>query len=184
MKKLIATLGGLALAAVGAVISPASAALKVGSTAPDFRAEGALDGKNFPFHLADALKKGPVVLYFFPAAFTPGCTVEAHEFAEAAAQFGAMGATLIGVTAGNVDRIAEFSKVECRSKFPVAGDPKLAIAKSYDATLALFPGHSNRTSYLIGTDGKVAAVYSNLSPKNHVEEMLAGVKAWRAAHPA
>ena len=184
MKKLIAIVGSLVIAAAGAMVSPASAALSVGSTAPDFRAEGALDGKSFTFHLADALKKGPVVLYFFPAAFTPGCTIEAHNFAEAAAQFNAMGATLIGVTAGNVDRIAEFSKVECRSKFAVAGDPKLAIAKSYDATLALFPGHSNRTSYVIGTDGKVAAVYSNLSPKNHVEAMLAGVKAWRAAHPA
>ncbi len=184
MKKMLlaaAAVAGLAIAGLAAL--PADAALPVGAAAPDFTADGALDGAPFKFHLAEALKSGPVVLYFFPAAFTSGCTVEAHNFAEAAAQFKAMGATLIGVTAGNTDRIAEFSKVECRSKFPVAADPKLAIAKSYDATLALYPGHSNRTSYVIGSDGKVSAVYSNLSPQNHVEEMLAGVKAWRAAHP-
>ncbi len=182
MKKTLAALGGVVLAVAGPIVSPASAALKVGAPAPDFSAQGALGGKTFAFHLADALKKGPVVLYFFPAAFTPGCTVEAHDFAEATAQFTAIGATLIGVTAGNVDRIAEFSKVECRSKFPVAGDPNLKIAKSYHATMALVPGYSSRTSYVIGTDGRVAAVYSDLSAKHHVDEMLAGVKAWRAAH--
>lgn len=174
----------VALAAFVAMnAAPAMAALAVGAPAPNFRAEGALGGAPFKFHLADALKKGPVVLYFFPAAFTSGCTIEAHNFAEAADKFEKMGATLIGVTAGNIDRIAEFSKSECRSKFPVAGDPKLAIAKSYDATLALYPGHSDRTSYVIGTDGKISAVYSNLSAQHHVEEMLAGVTKWRAAHP-
>ncbi len=172
-----------AMLAGGLASSPALAALKVGAAAPDFSADGALAGKPFKFNLAAALKKGPVVVYFFPAAFTSGCTIEAHNFAEAAADFEAMGATLIGLTAGNVDRIAEFSVAECRNKFPVAGDPKLAIAKKYDATLALLPGHSDRTSYVITPDGKVGAVYSNLSPKNHVEEMLAGVKAWRAVHP-
>ena len=181
MKKFLAI--GTALALALAAGLPSHAALKVGAPAPDFTAEGALDGKTFNFHLADALKHGPVVLYFFPAAVTPGCTIEAHNFAEAAAPFKAMGATLIGVTAGNIDRIAEFSKVECRSAFPVAGDPGLKIARRYDATLALYPGHSDRTSYVIGTDGTVAAAYSALSPTHHVEQMLAGVKAWRAAHP-
>lgn len=171
-----------ALTAAG-LAAPTMAALAVGAPAPDFRADGSLGGAPFKFHLADALKKGPVVLYFFPAAFTSGCTIEAHNFAEAADTFEKMGATLIGVTAGNVERIAEFSKSECRSKFPVAGDPKLAIAKSYDATMALFPGHSDRTSYVIGTDGKISTVYSNLSAQHHVEEMLAGVTKWRAAHP-
>ena len=157
--------------------APAAAALAVGAPAPDFTADGALAGAPFTFHLAEALKKGPVVLYFFPAAFTPGCTIEAHDFAEAAAQFTALGASLIGVTAGNVDRIAEFSKVECRDKFPVAGDPKLSIAKSYDATMALNPSYSSRTSYVIRPDGRIGAVYSNASAANHVETMLAGVKA-------
>ncbi len=181
MKQLVA-IAAAALFGAGLAAAPAAAALKVGAAAPDFTADGALDGKPFKFHLAEALKKGPVVLYFFPAAFTSGCTIEAHNFAEAAAKFNDMGATLIGVTAGNIDRIAEFSKSECRSKFPVAGDPKLAIAKSYDATLALYPGHSDRTSYVIGTDGKIATAYSALSPDHHVDEMLAGVKSWRAAH--
>ena len=180
MKRFIA----IAAAAIAvAAAAPAMAALAVGAPAPDFRADGSLGGEPFKFHLAEALKKGPVVLYFFPAAFTSGCTIEAHNFAEAADKFNAMGATLIGVTAGNVDRIAEFSKLECRSKFPVAGDPSLSIAKSYDATLALFPGHSDRTSYVIGTDGKISAVYSNLSAQHHVEDMLDGVTKWRAAHP-
>ena len=180
MKRFIA----IAAAAIAvAAAAPAMAALAVGAPAPDFRADGSLGGEPFKFHLAEALKKGPVVLYFFPAAFTSGCTIEAHNFAEAADKFNAMGATLIGVTAGNVDRIAEFSKLECRSKFPVAGDPSLSIAKSYDATLALFPGHSDRTSYVIGTDGKISALYTNLSAQHHVEEMLDGVTKWRAAHP-
>ncbi len=188
MKKLFVVAGSAILAVAGfatyeLVGSPAQAALAIGAPAPDFTADGFVGETPFKFHLADALKKGPVVLYFFPAAFTSGCTVEAHNFAEAAEQFNKMGATLIGVTAGNTDRLAEFAKLECRSKFPVAGDPKLKIAKSYDATLALYPGHSNRTSYVIGKDGKISAVYSNLSASNHVEEMLAGVKAWRAAHP-
>lgn len=182
MKPFLA-IAAAALMMAGGAAAPALAALAVGAAAPDFSADGALGGAPFKFHLAAALKKGPVVLYFFPAAFTSGCTIEAHNFAEAADKFNAMGATLIGVTAGNVDRIAEFSKSECRSKFPVAGDPKLAIARSYDATLALFPGHSDRTSYVIGTDGKISAVYSNLSAQNHVEEMLAGVTKWRAVHP-
>ncbi|MBC7507005.1 MAG: peroxiredoxin [Sandarakinorhabdus sp.] len=173
----------IAAAIIAASTAPAMAALAVGAPAPDFRAKGSLGGEPFKFHLAEALKKGPVVLYFFPAAFTSGCTIEAHNFAEAADDFAKMGATLIGVTAGNVERIAEFSKSECRSKFPVAGDPKLDIAKRYDATLALFPGHSDRTSYVIGSDGKISAVYSNLSAQHHVEEMLAGVTKWRAAHP-
>ena len=125
-----------------------------------------------------------MVLYFFPAAFTSGCTLEAHEFADASADYRKLGATLIGVTAGNIDRLAEFSVSECRSKFPVAADPKAAIAKSYDALLAVYPGHSDRTSYVIAPDGKVILAYSNLKPDDHVARTLAAVKSWRAAHPS
>src|SRR5216117_344833 len=96
---------------------PAYGALPDGAKAPDFSTEASLAGKEFKFSLADALKKGPVVLYFYPAAFTPGCTVEAHDFAEATDRFAALGATVIGVTAGNADRVTEFSSVECRNKF-------------------------------------------------------------------
>ena len=170
-------------AALALFASPALASLPVGATAPNFTAPAAMGGKAFSFTLASALKRGPVVLYFFPAAFTTGCTLEAHDFAEATEQYKALGATVIGVTAGNIDRLAEFSTSECRSKFPVAADADLSIARSYDSTLAMFPGHSSRTSYVISPDDKVIFVYSNLDPSQHVAQTLGAVKAWRAAHP-
>jgi peroxiredoxin len=178
MKRLFA----LAFAA-SLMAAPAFAALSVGATAPDFSAQATEGGKEFPFKLSDALKKGPVVLYFFPAAFTPGCTIEAHEFAEASAEYQKLGATLIGVTAGNVDRLREFSVSECRSKFPVAADPNAAIAKTYQSTLAVFPGHSDRTSYVIAPDGKIVFAYSKLSPDEHVSKTLEALKAYRSTHP-
>ncbi len=175
--------------AIGAALSaafvlPAHAALKVGDTAPEFTAQASQAGKQFPFNMAEALKKGPVVLYFFPAAFTKGCTIEAHEFADASDEYKKLGATLIGVTAGNIDRLTEFSVSECRSKFPVAADPDAKIAKSYNSMLAIYPGHSDRTSYVIAPDDKVLFVYSNLDPDQHVTKTLDAVKAWRAKHPA
>jgi len=173
----------LALLAASAIASPALAALPAGAPAPDFSTQATMAGKAYPYSLGDALKKGPVVLYFFPAAFTSGCTIEAHDFADATDQYKALGATVIGVTAGNVDRLAEFSTSECRSKFPVAADPKLSIAKSYDSTLAIYPGHSNRTSYVITPDHKVLFAYSAMDPSKHVEETMDALKAWRATHP-
>ena len=181
MKRLFSAAGAFALAL--AMSAPALAALKVGDSAPDFSAPASMAGKEFPFSLAQALKKGPVVLYFFPAAFTPGCTVEAHEFAEAQPQYAALGATLIGVTAGNINRLTEFSVSECRSKFPVAADPNAVIAKQYKSTLAIIPGHSDRTSYVIAPDGHVLCAYSNLNPNDHVAQTLAALKTWRASHP-
>jgi peroxiredoxin len=172
--------GALAAAMIG---GPALAALATGATAPDFATEATLAGKAYPYDLGKALKKGPVVLYFFPAAFTPGCTIEAHEFADAIDQYKALGATVIGVTAGNVDRLAEFSTSECRSKFPVAADPHLAIARQYDATLAMYPGHSGRISYVITPDHKVAFAYDALDPSKHVALTLDAIKTWRASHP-
>ncbi len=171
MKHLI--LAAAALTAL-AVPSLASAALKVGDTAPSFTAQGSLGGKPFDFNLDGALKKGPVVLYFFPAAFTSGCTLEAHLFAEAADQYAKDGATLIGVTAGNIERIKDFSVTECRDKFPVVADPGAVIAKSYKSKMAI--GWSDRISYVIGRDHKVAYVYSALSPDKHVSNTLAAVK--------
>jgi peroxiredoxin (alkyl hydroperoxide reductase subunit C) len=162
---------------------PAQAALKVGDSAPEFTAQASQAGKQFPFSMAEALKKGPVVLYFFPAAFTSGCTIEAHEFADASEQYKQMGATLIGITAGNINRLTEFSVSECRSKFPVAADPDAKIADSYKSTLAIYPGHSDRTSYVIAPDDKVIFAYSNLGPDQHVAKTLEAVKAWRMAHP-
>lgn len=177
------TLLAFAALAAFAAATPALAALAVGAHAPDFSAPAAMGGKSFNFNLDSALRKGPVVLYFFPAAFTKGCTVEAHDFADATADYDKLGATVIGVTAGNIDRLAEFSTSECRSKFPVAADADLSIAKSYDSTLAMFPGHSNRTSYVITPDHKVIFAYSDLDPSKHVELTMDALKKWRADHP-
>jgi len=169
------------LALLGSVLlaTPVSAlaALKVGATAPAFKAKASLAGKTYDFDLDAALKKGPVVMYFFPAAFTSGCTIEAHQFAAAAAEFQKHGATLIGVTAGNIDRIQEFSVSECRNSFAVAADPGALIAKSYKSTMMLKSDWSDRTSYVIGTDHKIAYAYTALSPDKHVSNTLAAVKA-------
>jgi peroxiredoxin Q/BCP len=180
MRRLAAAAAFAGVALLGA---QAHAALKVGETAPEFTAQASQGGQTFAFSLAAALKKGPVVLYFFPAAFTKGCTIEAHEFADAAEDYKKMGATLIGVTSGNIDRLNEFSTSECRSKFPVAADPSAKIADEYHSTLAIYPGHSDRTSYVIAPDDKVIFVYSDLNPEQHVTKTLDAVKAWRTAHP-
>jgi peroxiredoxin len=176
----------IAAAAAGALLAgPALAALSVGARAPEFSAPGYQAGKPLHFDLAAALKKGPVVLYFFPAAHTSGCNLEAHLFAEAIDQFHAQGATVIGVTAGNIDQLAAFSTEteHCSGKFPVASDPNAVIAKAYDATLVMRPGWSDRTSYVIAPDGKILLAYSDLKPDQHVAKTLAAVTQWRAAHP-
>ena len=166
----------VAALAVGAMwAGTASAALPVGAKAPDFQAQATLGGKNFTFSLADALKQGPVVLYFYPAAFTKGCTIEAHDFAAAIGQYKAMHATVIGVSHDDIAKLDKFSVSECQSKFPVAADPGGKVIAAYDAKLALLP-MSNRTSYVIAPDGRVAYVYSDLNPDKHVENTLAAVK--------
>lgn len=175
-----------ALALCGALLaaSPALAALNVGATAPDFTAPAALAGKDFNFTLSKALKKGPVVLYFFPAAYTSGCTAEAHEFAEATPEFEKLGATVIGVTAGNVDRIKEFSKEHCRDKFAVASAPA-GLVKSYDVELKAVGmqvpgGWSNRTSYVIAPSGKVLMAYTDGDFQGHVTKTMDAVKDWKS----
>ncbi len=175
MKRIAATAAALAFLVTG----QAHAALKVGQKAPEFTTKAALAGKDYNFSLNEALKKGPVVLYFFPAAFTAGCTAEAHEFAEATDTFKSMGATVIGVTAGNIDRIKEFSSLECRDKFAVAGDANGSIIKSYDAVFDKKPEWSNRTSYVITPDHKITLVWSDLKPDEHVSRTLAAVKTWK-----
>jgi peroxiredoxin Q/BCP len=176
MKRLIATLAMLSCAAV------ATAALKPGDKAPDFSTQASLAGKAFDFSLASALKKGPVVLYFYPAAFTPGCTVEAHEFAEATADFQALGATVIGVSHDDIDKLNKFSVTECRNKFAVAADPDQHIMKSYDAVMAKNPLYADRTSYVISPDGKIIYSYTDLKPDLHVANTMAAVKQWKASH--
>ena len=174
--------GILAGVAALALAVPALAALPVGSKAPDFSATASIGGKQFEFKLAEALKKGPVVLYFYPAAFTPGCTVEAHNFADATDDFAKMGATVIGVSHDDIATLDKFSTSECRSKFAVAADGDQAITKAYDAVLAKKPEYADRTSYVIAPDGKILLSYTDLKPDQHVALTMKAVQDWKAEH--
>src|SRR5450755_893945 len=154
----------LVLLLVSVGMGSAWAMLQPGASAPDFTTQATLAGKPFQFSLAAALKKGPVVLYFYPAAFTPGCTVEAHDFAEATAEFQALGATVIGVSHDDIDKLNKFSVSECRNKFAVASDADQKIMKSYDAVLSPHPEYANRTSYVIAPNGKIIYEFTDLNP--------------------
>jgi peroxiredoxin len=166
-----------------AFATPAFAALKEGTPAPNFNAPAYLAGEPFTFQLADALKQGPVVVYFFPAAHTPGCNIEARLFSEAIEQFKAQGVTVIGVTAGNTDELADFSREteHCGGKFPVAADAGATIAGQYDAILSQKPEWSDRISYVIAPTGKITHVYANPDPRGHVKATLEAVQALNAA---
>jgi peroxiredoxin len=169
------------LASLSALFSiHANAALNVGDMAPDFTALAAMAGQVFTYKLGDALKTGPVVLYFYPAAFTPGCTIEAHNFAEAVDQYKALGASVIGVSHDDIDTLKRFSVSECRGKFAVAADADRRISKAYDAAMFLMPRYASRVSYVIAPDGKVIYVYSSVSPGKHVANTLAAVRKWAA----
>jgi peroxiredoxin len=161
----------------------AVAALAVGATAPDFTTEAALGGKEFSFSLTQALKKGPVVLYFYPKAFTTGCTIEAHNFADATPKFNALGATVVGISNDDIDTLKKFSVEACRDQFAVAADSGAHIMKQYDAALWIKPDMADRISYVIGPDGKLLYVFSSLSPDQHVENTLKAVQKWRSAQP-
>ena len=169
---------------LSATVFNASAALPVGAKAPLFELQGALAGKPMSFSLQQALQKGPVVLYFFPAAFSAGCTIEAHDFAEATDSFNKMGATVIGVTAGNTDQVSDFSRLECRDKFAVAADPGAKVAAQYQ-TLMEMKGKtlSDRTSYVIAPDGNILLSYTDRNPDSHIEKTLAAVKQYDTTHP-
>ncbi|SFK33028.1 Peroxiredoxin [Sphingomonas sp. NFR04] len=177
----------LALAALALpfAMMPANASLTTGAKAPVFTAKGAVAGKPITVDLKAALKKGPVVLYFFPAAFTSGCNAEAHAFAEALPDFTKAGATVIGMTAGNVDQLEQFSSQYCAGKFAVAAaTPEVATgydvaAKKPDGTVAKF---TSRTSYVIAPDGKVLFVHSDPNPADHIRLTLAAVEKYRATH--
>jgi thioredoxin-dependent peroxiredoxin len=172
----------LAVGLAARLATPAFAALSIGTKAPTFTLQATQGGNVFTFNLADALKKGPVVLYFYPAAFTPGCTVEAHDFADAIDQYKALGATVIGVSHDPLDKLQKFSVSECRSKFAVAADTNQAVMKSYDAVLPQHPQYANRTSYVIAPDGTIIYTDTSLDPTLHVENTLAALKAWEADH--
>lgn len=171
-----------AAAAAALLATPALAALKAGDKAPVFTAPGFLAGAPISVSLAEAMKKGPVVLYFFPAAHTAGCNIEARLFSEAIPQFKAQKATVIGITAGNIKELADFSKEteHCAGKFAVAADPGAKIAKQYDSVLTVKPDWSDRTSYVIAPNGVILHAYSKGDPTHHVDETLAAVKAYNA----
>ena len=164
---------GLALAAAAL---PAVAALPRGAKAPDFVATGALAGKPFQLRLKQQLRKGPVVLYFFPKAFTQGCTLEAHAFSEAMPEFRKAGAQVIGMSADDLPTLKRFSVEACRSAFPVASATPATIA-AYDVALKARPGLTNRTSYVIDRRGRIVAVHSDSDWSRHVAVTLAAVRS-------
>ena len=159
-----------------ALTLPAQAALPVGAKAPNFTTTGAIGGKPFKLALSDQLKNGPVVLYFFPKAFTKGCTLEAHAFSEATADFKKAGARVIGMSADDLPTLQKFSVEECRSAFPVA-TATAATIKAYDVELKQKPGLTDRTSYVIDRKGRITFVHSDLDYSQHVAMTLAAVKA-------
>ena len=186
-------LSGILLASV--ITMPVFAALKQGEKAPDFSAKASLDGKEIQFSLADALKKGPVVVYFYPSAYTGGCNIEAHTFAVNKEKFDAAGATIIGVSQDSIERLNAFSADPeyCGGKIAVASDAKGAIAASYKLQASQAkPGmkdtrgveidhaFTERTTFVVKPDGTIAAVFSTnddkISPAQHVEKALDAVQ--------
>jgi len=177
------------LAAVVAL--PATAALKEGDAAPAFKAQASQAGKAFPFSLRDALKKGPVVVYFYPSAFTGGCNIQAHTFAVNHDKFSAAGATVVGVSLDSIARLNEFSADPnyCAGKFPVAADIHGEIAKSYEVAIReiaagkkdtrgveIDHAAAERTTFVITPDGRIAAAVGGLTPEANVEKALAAVQ--------
>jgi thioredoxin-dependent peroxiredoxin len=173
MKRLLAC----ALISLGLPLA-AHAALDIGDKAPDFTAEAALAGSVYRYSLAESLKRGPVVLYFFPAAYSEGCSVEAHYFADAVAQFNALGASVVGVSGDDIETLSKFSVQACQNRFPVASDQNQAVMKSFDAVMQTRPEYANRISYVIAPNGSIVYHYMSLNPTKHVEKTLAAVRTW------
>ena len=163
-----------ALVAAGLLSTGAAAELPKGASAPAFTTRAALAGKAFGFNLKAALARGPVVLYFYPKAFTSGCTLEANAFAAAIPKFKAAGASVIGMSADNIETLKDFSRKECRDAFPV-GVASPRIGRAYD--VAGPSGLTRRTSYVIAQDGRIAAVHSDADYRSHVDKTLAAVRA-------
>jgi len=157
---------------------PAYAALDIGDKAPDFTTQAALGGSVYKFSLAESLSKGPVVLYFFPAAYSEGCSVEAHYFADATADFKALGASVVGVSGDDIETLTKFSVQACQSRFPVASDQTQSVMKSFDAVMQTRPEYANRISYLIAPNGAIVYHYMSLNPTKHVEKTLAALRSW------
>jgi thioredoxin-dependent peroxiredoxin len=181
----------LAASLAAAFSIPAFAALKAGDAAPQFSTQASLAGKAFDYSLADALKKGPVVVYFYPSAFTEGCNVEAHTFSERRKDFDAAGATIIGVSLDSISRLNAFSADPkyCAGKIAVASDADGSIVKSYQLKVQNAPepvkdsrgvtidhGFAERTTFVVSPDGKIHAVIGGMAPAAHVEAALKSVQ--------
>jgi len=162
-----------------AVSSHSLAALQEGAPAPNFTVPAALAGKTFEFSLQQALKQGPVVLYFYPAAFTKGCTIEARSFAEAIDDYKALSASVIGISNDDIETLKTFSVEGCSSKFAVGADNDGGVIRAYDAELGASPGRANRISYVISPEGRVVYSYSSMNPDQHVANTLGALRAWQ-----
>lgn len=176
--RLIAAIA-LFLSALVANASPAAAQLAEGTKAPDFKTMGALGGDMFRLHLAEQLTHGPVVLYFFPKAFTKGCTLESKAFADAMPEFRKAGARVVGLSTDDLDTLSRFSTEECRSIVPMARATD-EIVDAYKVSMPVVDSvtpMTDRTSYVIARDGSIAMVHSEMDYKDHVAKTLAAVQA-------
>jgi peroxiredoxin len=175
---------------------PAFAALNAGDSAPAFTAKASLAGKEFNYSLADALKQGPVVVYFYPSAYTQGCNIQAHNFAESMEKFNAAGATVIGVSLDSIERLNDFSADPeyCAGKLAVASDADGSIAKSYQLSVRegaagmkdtrgqdINHGFAERTTFIVKPDGKIAATVGGVRPDENVQKSLEAVQALQHA---
>jgi len=179
--RLLHTLTFCLLIASSVWLSTAQAQLAVGSKAPNFKAPAALAGVEFEFDLQAALDKGPAVVYFYPKAFTSGCTIEAQLFAQAMDDFKALNTTVIGISGDNIETLQKFSEGPCGGKFAVAADTDGEIIKAYDAGFAIIPGMADRISYAVAPNGTIIETYESMSPHQHVAQTLAAVRAWHAS---
>jgi peroxiredoxin len=186
----------LSCATLGVLSTPALAALNAGQPAPDFEAQSSFAGKATAYSLKEALKKGPVVVYFYPSAYTSGCNLQAREFADRSEKFAAAGASIIGVSLDSIARLNEFSADPqyCNGKFPVASDADGGIAKSYDLCVKqaragmkdtrggdIDHDSAERTTFIVSPEGKIAATIGGMSPTANVEKALEAVQALAAA---
>ncbi|HEY7638643.1 MAG TPA: peroxiredoxin [Steroidobacteraceae bacterium] len=177
-----------------AICLPALAALKSGDSAPDFAAPASLAGKEFKFSLQQSLKKGPVVVYFYPSAYTQGCNLQAHTFSVNQEKFAAAGASVIGVSLDSIDRLNRFSADPdyCAGKFPVASDADGSITKSYELNVRQMPGLKDtkgdevthglaeRTTFVVTPDGKIASTIGGMKPDENVMKALEAVQQLKA----
>lgn len=175
MSKYVHFISGLILCLM---LGTVHAQLKVGQDAPAFTADAALAGKPYQFSLVQSLKKGPVVVYFYPKAFTSGCSIEANLFAEAAEEFSKYGASVVGVSGDDIATLERFSMGPCGGKFAVASDANRSIMRAYDATMFFTSSMASRISYVVTPDAKIYFVHSSFNPDHHVSSTLAAVKRW------